>query len=229
MNILYVIPARGGSKGVPGKNIKILGNKPLIHYSIDFARKFTDDSNICVSTDDDSIISCVKDCNFIVDFKRPKKISTDHASTIDVLIHAINYYESIGRNYDTVVLLQPTSPFRKIQDLKNMIDEWTLCLDLLVSVKENHDSPYFNIYEENDEGFLTKSKELKIYRRQDAPKVYTFNGSIYIYNVDSIKKKELVKIRKYVMEDQISSIDVDTNFDFLLCQTVIKNHLFEKY
>ena len=229
MDILYLIPARGGSKGVPKKNIKILGNKPLINYSIDFARNFTDDKNICVSTDDNEIIKCVNDYKLKTDFIRPKKISGDLATTRDVIIHAINYYESIGRYYDLVVLLQPTSPFRKTDDLKEMLNNWTNQIDLFVSVKETTDSPYINIYEESSDGFLRKSKDLKINRRQDAPKVYAFNGSIYIYNVDSLKKNKLINVKKYVMQDLINSIDIDTDFDFMVCETVIKNNLFEKY
>ena len=226
MKILYLIPARGGSKGLPGKNIKILGSKPLINYSIDFARKFTSDSNICVSSDDEDIIKCVNDNNLKIEFKRPDSLSTDTATTNDVIIDAINYYESIGRYFDLVVLLQPTSPFRKIKDFKNMLNNWTKDLDLLVSVKESHDSPYFNIFEENSDGFLEKSKDIGITRRQDAPKVYAFNGSIYIYNVSSIKNNQIKKIKKYIMQDLITSIDIDTSFDFMLCETVLNNNLF---
>ena len=226
MKILYLIPARGGSKGLPGKNIKILGSKPLINYSIDFARKFTSDSNICVSSDDEDIIKCVNDNNLKIEFKRPDSLSTDTATTNEVIIDAINYYESIGRYYDLIVLLQPTSPFRNIKDFKNMLNNWTKDLDLLVSVKESHDSPYFNIFEENSDGFLEKSKDIGITRRQDAPKVYAFNGSIYIYNVSSIKNNQIKKIKKYIMQDLITSIDIDTSFDFMLCETVINNNLF---
>ena len=225
MKILYLIPARGGSKGLPGKNIKILGNKPLINYSIDFARNFTNDLNICVSSDDKKIIKCVNDYGLKTYFKRPENLATDYSTTNEVINHAISYYESIGIKYDLVILLQPTSPFRKIQDLKNMLNSWSNDLDLLVSVRENHDSPYFNIFEENSKGFLQKSKESTATRRQDAPKAYAINGSIYIYNVKSIKKNEINLIKKYVMKDHINSLDIDTSFDFMICQTVIKNNL----
>lgn len=226
MEILYLIPARGGSKGLPKKNIKPLGGKPLINYSIDFARNFSADLNICVSSDDEGIIKCANENNLKIEFKRPKHLSTDYSKTNDVIIHAINYYESIGRNYDLVVLLQPTSPFRKIKDFENMLKIWTNDLNLLASVKENHDSPYFNIFEENSMGFLEKSKDIGITRRQDAPKVYSFNGSIYLYDVNSIKKNQINKVKKYVMDDPICSLDIDTAFDFLVCETVINNNLF---
>ena len=153
MKVLYLIPARGGSKGVPKKNMKLLNGKPLIQYSIEFARQFTSDENICVSSDDQEIINCVEEkCQLKVQFKRPDEIATDSASSYEVMIHAINYYESIERYFDLVVLLQPTSPFRKVDDLKKMLDNWNQNIDLLVSVKEPHDSPYFNIFEENSYG-----------------------------------------------------------------------------
>tara|TARA_B110000196_G_C21067876_1_gene625870 strand:- start:326 stop:1012 length:687 start_codon:yes stop_codon:yes gene_type:complete len=226
MKILYLIPARGGSKGLPGKNIKILNGKPLINHTIDFVRSFTDDANICVSTDSDEIIKCVEKNNLKVHFKRPSNISSDTASTIDVIKHAIGYFHSKGKSFDTLILLQPTTPFRKKQDLKNMIDIWDNQLDLLVSVKESHESPYFNLFEENTKGYLLKSKKVNISRRQDAPKVYAFNGSIYIYNINSInlnKINSFKKIKKYIMSDPAYSVDIDSEFDFILAEIISKN------
>lgn len=228
MKILYLIPARGGSKGLLRKNIKLLNGKPLIHYSIDFARKFTTDKNICLSTDDDEIIKCAREADFEVDFVRPKHLASDTANTNDVIIHAIEYYESKGILYDLVVLLQPTSPFRKKEHLLEMIDSWNNNLELLVSVKESHESPYFNLFEENDKNELVKIKDSKITRRQDAPKVYSYNGSIYIFNIKSLKRKKinkLKKIKKYLMDNPIYSLDIDTHFDWLIAETIINNKL----
>ena len=222
MKILFLIPARGGSKGLPGKNIKELNKKALINHSVDFARNFTDDSDICVSTDSAEIIKCVENNNLKVHFKRPTQLASDTASTMEVINHAINYYKSKGKLYDVLILLQPTTPFRRIDDLTNMINLWNNKLDLLVSVKESHDSPYFNMFEENRKGFLEKSKKSEITRRQDAPKVYAFNGSIYIYNVNSIKKNQIIRIKKYVMNNPIYSIDIDTEFDFTVAETLSK-------
>ena len=222
MKILFIIPARGRSKGLPGKNIKKLNKKALINHSVDFARNFSDDSNICVSTDSAEIIKCVENNNLKVHFKRPTQLASDTASTMEVINHAINYYISKGKLYDVLILLQPTTPFRRIDDLTNMINLWNNKLDLLVSVKESHDSPYFNMFEENRKGFLEKSKKSEITRRQDAPKVYAFNGSIYIYNINSIKKNQITRIKKYVMNNPIFSIDIDTEFDFTLAETFSK-------
>lgn len=117
MEILYIIPARGGSKGIPRKNIKLLAGRPLICYSIDVARALTSDENICVSTDDNEIIRVVEEYGLKVPFKRPDYLATDTATTNDVLLHALEYYEAQGKQYDVIVLLQPTSPLRKIAQL----------------------------------------------------------------------------------------------------------------
>jgi CMP-N,N'-diacetyllegionaminic acid synthase len=228
MKILYLIPARGGSKGLPGKNIKKLGGKSLTNHAIDFARSFTTDVNICLSTDCDQIIESAHENNYTVPFIRPNILSTDTACTNDVLIHAINYYESKGLLFDLLVLLQPTTPFRKKVDLKNMINQWDENLDMMASVKEAHDSPYFSIFEENNYNYLQKSKKSNITRRQDSPKVYSFNGSLYLYNIKSLKSKqvsEFTKIKKYLMKDPIYSIDIDNHLDWLVAETVINNKL----
>lgn len=228
MKVLYLIPARGGSKGLPKKNIKKLNGKSLINHSIDFARNFSADENICLSTDSPEIIDCAKQNKYEAPFIRPSFLSNDFASTNDVILHALEYYESKNKFFELLVLLQPTTPFRKKLDLKNMLNEWNDDLDLLVSVKESHDSPYFNIYEESSNKYLIKSKESKSTRRQDSPNVYAFNGSLYLFNVESIKRKKInqfTKIKKYVMNNPIYSIDIDTDFDWLVAEMVIKNNL----
>ena len=180
MNILFIIPARAGSKGLPGKNKKFLIDKPLIGYTIDFARKITNDKNIILSTDDDDILYYAKEINLDVPFKRPFNLSSDHASTNDVILHALDYYIRNGNKPDLVILLQPTSPFRKTEDLFSMLSMWDEKFDLLVSVKESHENPYFNLFEENEIGFLLKSKNSTFTRRQDCPQTFSYNGSIYI-------------------------------------------------
>jgi N-acylneuraminate cytidylyltransferase len=141
---------------------------------------------------------------------------------MDVINHAVNYYKSKGKLYDVLILLQPTTPFRKIDDLTNMINLWNNKLDLLVSVNESHDSPYFNLFEENSKGYLYMSKESIITRRQDSPKVYSMNGSIYIYNINSIDSKSIKKIKKYIMKDPIYSIDIDNKFDWEIAKLFSK-------
>lgn len=109
MKILYVIPARGGSKGIPYKNIKPLNGKPIIYYTIDVARQLTTDDHICISTDDDRIIEVVEDYGLKVPFKRPTYLATDTAGSYDVLLHTLSYYNSIGYEPDTIIMLQPNN------------------------------------------------------------------------------------------------------------------------
>lgn len=230
MNILVVIPARGGSKGIPHKNIKKLNGKELITYSIDVARQLTSDDNICVSTDDDNIIATVENYGLKVPFKRPAELATDSAGTNGVLLHALDFYENQGRTYDVIVLLQPTSPFRSIDSLSAAVDLYTPDVDMVVSVKEAVTNPYYNSFEENDKGLLVISKgEGLIERRQDAPKVWEFNGSIYVINTTRLKElglSRLNRIKKYVMDD-FHSIDLDTMMDWYMAEYIISNHLIE--
>jgi N-acylneuraminate cytidylyltransferase len=221
---LVVIPARGGSKGVPRKNIKLLGGKPLIQYTIEVAREIFDDNLICVSTDDLEILSVVEGLGLNVPFLRPKFLGEDSASTNDVLIHAIDYYEKSGYTPDTVILLQPTSPFRKVEHLKDALEEFDNDCEMLVSVKESKSNPYYTLVEENQAGWLVKSKEGNFTRRQDCPKVYEINGAIYIINSDLLKKKgigNLTHLKKYVM-DEISSLDIDDEIDWAIAKSLLR-------
>lgn len=225
MKTLFLIPARGGSKGLTGKNLKKLNGIALINHSVNFARKFADDNDICVSTDCNKIIKCVENNKLKVHFKRPSRLATDNAKTIDVIKHAVSYYKSIGVIYDTLILLQPTTPFRRLEDLVNMIDLWKDEFDMLVSVKETHNSPYFNLFEENEDGYLIKSKKSDITRRQDSPKIFAFNGSIYIYNIRTLMTKsfnEFKKIKKYVISNPIYSIDIDNELDWMFTKFLSK-------
>ena len=118
MKTLVIIPARGGSKGIPHKNIRPLGGKPLICRAIDHARSVAADADICVSTDDPEIIRTVEDYGLHVPFVRPACLATDSCGTYEVLLHALDHYEQQGIHYDAIVLLQPTSPFRRPEDIK---------------------------------------------------------------------------------------------------------------
>lgn len=224
-----IIPARGGSKGLPGKNIKLLGERPLIHYTINIARKFTTDDHICVTSDSDEIIECAKKTGIDIPFKRPAELATDTAGSYEVLLHALQYYEERGRYYEKVLLMQPTSPFRKLKHLKEVSKLYSPEIGMVVSVGESHYNPYFSLFEENHNGYLDKSKTGSFYRRQDAPKVYFFNGSLYLINVESLKKQPLqnfTKVVKYVMEG-IYNQDIDNLLDWLVCETIISKGLYK--
>lgn len=226
--LLVIIPARGGSKGIPYKNIKELGDKPLICYSIDVARQLTSDENICVSTDDDAIMKVVEDYGLKVPFKRPENLATDTCGSNEVLQHAYQFYRDRGMQYDIIVLLQPTSPFRRIEDVLGAIALYDNSLDMVVTVKETTANPYYNCYEEDSNGYLFVSKgDGKLDRRQDAPPAYEWNGAVYVINpvrLIEVGLADFVKVKKYVM-DAIHSIDLDTMFDWKVAELVLKEKL----
>ena len=223
MKTLFIIPARGGSKGIPRKNIKLLGGKPLISYSIEVARALADDQDICVSTDDAEIKDIVGQMGLNVPFLRPSELATDQASTHDVLLHAIDYFQIKGRHYDRIILLQPTSPFRKINQIQEAINLWEDGLEMVVSVKITDANPYYVLFEENEFGFLEKSKKGFFTRRQDCPLVYQYNGAIYVIDVKSMKSRHIFnfeRIRKYVMDAE-SSIDIDSSLDWKFAEFLL--------
>ncbi len=227
MKILVIIPARGGSKGIPHKNIKPFNGKPLIYYTIDCARAICGDADICVSTDDDEIIQVVEDYGLKVPFKRPAELATDTAGTYEVLLHALNYYEQQGRYYDVVMLLQNTSPFRTAEHVKEAIKLYSTDVDMVVSVKECPANPYYCVFEEDANGFLHVCKgDGNIFRRQDAPKVYEYNGAIYIMNAETLKTTHMHKMQKrvkFVMDDA-SSFDLDTMWDWQMAEMMAKKN-----
>lgn len=225
--MLVVIPARGGSKGVPGKNIKKLGGKPLIHYTIEAAREIFDNRDIFVSTDSEEIREEVLKIGVDVPFLRPASLSTDEASTYEVLLHSVNYMESIGIYHDTLILLQPTSPFRTAMHIKEALALYHDNLEMIVSVKETSANPYYVLREETPEGFLIPSKSGGFTRRQDCPKVWEINGAIYIMNVKALKQKShthFTLVKKYEM-DQISSHDIDTYLDWDVAEAISKRNI----
>ena len=161
MEPLIVIPARGNSKGVPGKNIKELSGKPLIKYSIDAARQVFEDRDIIVSTDSREIKEYVEKLGLPVPFLRPAHLAKDTSGTYEVLLHALDYMAENGYHPDTLVLLQPTSPFRTEQHIKEALELYRLneSLEMVVSVMETKANPYFVLFEEDQDGMLVPSKK----------------------------------------------------------------------
>lgn len=227
MKALVIIPARGGSKGIPHKNIKPLGGKPLIYYTIDVARSIVPDEDICVSTDDAEIISVVEKYGLKVPFVRPDELASDTAGTYEVLLHALTYYEEqLHRHYDVVILLQNTSPFRTAKQLQEALSLYSDDVDMVVSVKECAANPYYCVFEEDTNGYLHVCKgDGNIFRRQDAPKVYEYNGAIYIMNATTLKTTHMHKMKKrikYVM-DENSSLDLDNMFDWQMAEYMLQS------
>lgn len=223
MKLLAVIPARGGSKGIPGKNIKPLNGKPLIYYTIEAARAVFEDHQIIVSTDEQAIIDVVEKTGLKVPFKRPAELATDEAGSYEVILHAMDWYEKQIAKVDAVVLLQSTSPFRTGQHIKEALDLFDDACDMVVSVAESKANPYYTLMEEGSNGWLTRSKQSAFTRRQDCPPVYELNGAVYVINRESLQLKpihEMQKIRKYVMPAHLS-IDLDTPMDWAYAELIL--------
>ncbi|EKD89922.1 MAG: Acylneuraminate cytidylyltransferase [uncultured bacterium] len=221
-NILITICARGGSKGVKGKNIREILGKPLIYYTIKQAKEWSKDTRIIVSTDSEEIAVFARQFGAEVPFIRPAALATDTAAKVPVLRHALNYCEEFYKEkYDCVMDLDVTSPVRKISDLENSLKLFTKKNPkTLFSVVPAHRNPYFNMVEETNDGKAVLSKKGDFVRRQDAPKVYDMNASIYIYDRDylineennsSISDNSIV----YVMNEISKDIDSETDFRFI--------------
>jgi len=227
MNILSIIPARGGSKDIPRKNIQPLAGKPLIAYTINSALKSKYVGKVVVSTEDEKITEVSKTYGAEV-IKRPKELAKGETPTIDVIFHAIDALKV--KNSDLIVLLQPTSPLRTAKDIDNAIELFLSneC-ESVISVCEVKHSPYWCLKIEN--GYLKplfKEKHLKT-RRQDLPKAYTPNGAVYISTSEILYKYKSFycsKTLSYIMSPE-RSIDIDTEIDFMLAELLMRKYGLE--
>ena len=182
---LAIIPARGGSKGIPGKNIKLLGGRPLLEYTAEFVKKSGLFADAILSTDCEEIADCGRECGLSVPFLRPPELATDTASVRSVVSHLLKWLDSEGRNYDYLTILQPTSPFRSIATMKQGLERlWRDDCDSVVGVMEipGHFSPQYAMkinelgYLEN---YLPEGKE--IVRRQDVLAAFSRSGALYAF------------------------------------------------
>ncbi|MCB2308250.1 acylneuraminate cytidylyltransferase family protein [Clostridium estertheticum] len=225
---LVIIPARGGSKSIPNKNIMSICGKPLIAYTIDAGKKSKYIDEIIVSTDSDVIKVIAEQYGAKVPFLRPEELSNDTSKSIDVVIHAINFYKKNDVSYDYVILLQPTSPLRTFEHLDNAIEKLIESNSTsLVSVCEADENPVLMRRIENEKLKEVISFEGTNLRRQDLPTFYKFNGALYINSNDMlINKRKFVDENTvpYVM-DKESSIDIDTMLDARLVELIIKESI----
>lgn len=225
---LYIIPARGGSKGIPGKNIRPLAGKPLLLYSIEVARELAPDSHILLSTDSEEIAEVGRKAGLTVDYMRPDSFATDTAGSREVIIDAMDYADSAGIRYCNVCLLQPTSPLRTPDDIRGALALYRPELDMVVSVCEVAANPYYNCFEPDPAtGYLHISKgEGKFVRRQDAPPAWEFNGAVYIINPEAIRAKKFSEMDRrlpYPMPRE-RSVDIDTLLDWTLAETILSKY-----
>ncbi len=232
MTPLIIIPARGGSKGIPGKNIKPLAGKPLIAYSIDMAKQVCLSrnlpfSNLMVSTDSDRIADVARGCGIEVTYMRPAELATDTAGSREMMLDAARWARENGIGFDYILLLQPTSPLRTLEDTLACMEAYERELpDMAVTVKEASANPYYNCFETGADGSLHISKGEGLYtRRQDAPKAWEMNGAVYAINPDSLSAMPMGNFpRRIPVEMPASrSVDLDTPLDWAIAEAIIAN------
>ncbi|MCC3646344.1 acylneuraminate cytidylyltransferase family protein [Cytobacillus oceanisediminis] len=219
MKILAVICARGGSKGVPNKNIRLINGKPLIAYTIEMAMEYTNFDRVIVSTDSPDIAKIAEQYGAEVPFLRPKELSLDTSPKIPVLQHAVNFlHEHENEKYDLIVDLDPTSPLRIVQDIDNCINKMHKYKpNIVFSVTKAKKNPYFNMVEEKDgKVFLSKQLNHPVTRRQDAPAVFELNASIYVYKTDFLLSTNTIFSDNSMAVEmpEYRSIDIDRPIDF---------------
>lgn len=221
---LFIIPARGGSKGIPRKNIKKLCGRPLIHYSIDLARAFAPDSHVIVSTDDDEIRAVAGQTGLRIDYRRPAELGGDRVGSREVILDAMDWADRQGLEYDCVVLLQPTSPMRTADDVSGSLALYTPETDMVVSVTEASCNPYYDCFETRPDGTLHVSKGDGSYtRRQDAPKAWQYNGAVYVINPGSIRRMTLGEFPRRIPYEmpRSRSVDLDTPLDWTIVESLM--------
>ena len=224
--VLAIIPARKGSKRLPNKNILPLDGKPLISWTIEASIRSNYIDDTIVSTDSDEIIAVAQSYGVMTPFIRPEHLSTDTATTSDVILHALEYVINNNSVYDIVIILQPTSPLRDSVDIDK-------ALEMLVDLKGDgvisvcsceHNPLWSNILP--DDGNLNDfiKSEIKGKRGQDLPHYYRFNGAIYTYLISKfIDNKGVFYSKKtyaYIME-QCNSVDIDTQLDFVIANALL--------
>lgn len=221
--VLGIIPARGGSKGVPGKNIRIIAGKPLIAWTIEEAKKSKYIDRLVVSTDDREIADIAKCFGGEVPFLRPETLARDDTPGVAPVIHAL--MEIPG--YDYVVLLQPTSPLRSCFDVDGCIESCVFNnAPACVSVVQPDKSPYWS-YELKD-GFLSPllKTEMSAMRRQDLPSVVSLNGAVYIARTEwLLEMNTFISAETTAFEmSKERSLDIDTELDFKVCELLLSEN-----
>ena len=224
MKILSLIPARGGSKRLPGKNIRVLGDKPLINWSIDVCKNSSHISDVLVSTDDEGIRQIALNAGALAPWLRPAELSTDSVPSIDVALHALDWYEVMYGKIDGVMLLQPTSPYRTKATIERGIALFAhsgFKPVVAISLASSHPMWCFSI----DNGKLLPISEEGLHTRsQDLPPAYAVNGSFYLTTPDHLRSSrsfygsDMVPL---IIDSPIESLDIDTEFDWKIAQTFL--------
>jgi len=227
MKILAVIPARGGSKRVPGKNVRKLGNKPLINWTIESALNTPELSAILVSTDDPKIAEIAQSAGATVPWLRPIKLATDESKSVDVAIHALNWYEKENGTVDGILLLQPSSPFRTyatIQKAIRLFENHKGSSIIGVSPVQNH---HLYILEKHGEFLIQYQQQSSLIKKtHDKSPIYALNGSIYLVSPQELRSSNSFLgscLLPVIVESTIEALDIDTEEDFKIAELFLSH------
>lgn len=219
--LLGLIPARGGSVGIPRKNIRRLGDKPLIAWSIDVARRSQHLDRVVVSTDDGEIAACARTHGAEVPFMRPPALATATAQGIDVVLHALEQLLDV----DAVALLQPTSPFRSVDDIDQAIEDWDSSGRTVVSVTESPKSPYLSFRIEQSALVPLLRHPTSGTNRQQLPVTYVLNGAVYVAGRSTLLAERsfmTAATRAYLMPTE-RSLDLDSESDWKYAEFLLRS------
>jgi len=234
MNLLVTICARGGSKGIPGKNIKPLNGKPLIGYSIDLAKQVQlkyGNVSIALSTDSEDIINVAKSYGLYTDYKRPDYLSNDTVGKIDAIKDILVYTENKEHiRFEYLLDLDATSPLRNLDDIESafaVLESDSNAVNLF-SVSDASRSPYFNMVEKKENGYFAQVKKIQgdVFTRQSAPKVYDMNASFYIYRriFFDLGYKGAITDRSLIYKVPHICFDLDHPIDFEIISFLMENN-----
>lgn len=222
--ILAVIPARAGSKRLPGKNKRVLGGKPLIMWSVDLAKKIPQICDVVVSTDDEDIAEMCRIGGATVPWLRPAELASDTASTVDVVLHLLDWYELEHESPKGILLLQPTSPFRRLGTVVRGIETFNELHKSVVGVSPCNDHPMWSLMI-NNEQLQPFMKEHGLGKRsQDLPAAYTVNGAFYLLTPQQLRDDRSFAIdgaSPLVMPGKEQGLDIDDEQDWLIAEALL--------
>jgi len=224
--VLCIVPARQGSKGLPGKNIKTMLGKPLIAYTLEAAQASQFIDRVVVSTDSEEIAGIARHFQADVPFLRPASLATDQCGTIAVLLHAIQWLETQENcSFDILVLLQVTSPLRTTKDIDSCITQLIKQkAHNIFSVTPSTKNPYFSMVELDDHGKVSLVKKGDFISRQSSPQVFDINGAVYAWWINILKEKKSLFCEKTILYPMPKehSIDIDDETDFQIAEMLLK-------
>lgn len=224
MKILGVIPARGGSKRLPGKNIRDLGGRPLLIWTVEVCKDIPEICDILVSTDDEKIANIARDAGALLPWLRPEFLATDEATSKDVALHALNWYQKQVGAVDGLMLLQPTSPFRTVETIRRGIDLFSKHgFRPVVGVSHTTQHPMWSLKRSGIglEPFLPNGG-LHL-RSQELPEAFIVNGAFYLINPSDLSRLESFysdDMIPLIIDNPFEAVDIDNEFDWCVAESI---------